>query len=339
MSSPTTVATSSSSLTNLRLVHHRYGAPQEVLELEESVMPPLQSGRVRVKMLAAPIHPSDFGRIGGSYGNLATLPQVAGREGIGEVWECGESAGSFATGDRVLLTQHYGTWQQYADYLPEELYRLPHEFPVEAGALFQVNPPTAWRLLDLYSESRMAGTPMIQNAGNSSLGILIGQLARSRNIPVIHLARSEEARANLRELGFEWVFADDDTLQDKLAGIEKPGFAINSIGGESVMRLIKAVRDEGEVVTLGGMVRDKVRFPTRELIFKQIRLSGFWLDQWGRTQPEQKRQVWDQLVDWIMRERPVFPVAARFPLTEYAKAVDLASQSRWGKVLFSGTDE
>lgn len=290
-------------------------------------------------MLAAPIHPSDFGRIGGSYGSLAALPQVAGREGIGEVIESGEETPSFSTGDRVLLSQHHGTWQQYADYLPEELYCLPREFPIEAGALFQVNPPTAWRLLDLYSESRMAGTPIIQNAGNSSLGILVGQLARSRNIPVIHLARSEEARTHLRELGFEWVFADEDSLQDELARIDKPGFAINSIGGESVMRLIKAVRDEGEVVTIGGMVRDKVRFPTRELIFKQIRLSGFWLDQWGKTQPAQKRQVWDQLVDWIMRERPSFPVAATFPLREYARAIHLAGQSRWGKVLFSGTAE
>lgn len=319
------------------MIHREFGNPAEVLELVEEPLLPLQTGKVRVKMLAAPIHPSDFGRIGGSYGNLGSLPQVAGREGIGEVVAVHPEVQGIQVGDRVLLNQKHGTWQHFADYLPEELYRLPNSFPVEAGALFQVNPPTAWRLLEIYAQSPLAGTPIIQNAANSSLGVLIGLLARSRGIQVIHLARSEQARQHLRQLGFEWVFADDESLFEELnkAGVPKPGFAVNSIGGESVMRLIKALREEGEVITLGGMARDKVRFPTRELIFKQIRLTGFWLDQWGRNHPQQKLQVWEQLVEWIQRENPVFPVAKRFALHEYPEAIRLAGESRWGKVLFT----
>ncbi len=321
---------------NIRLFCRHAGEPVEALELQSCPVARVSADQVLVRLLAAPIHPSDFGRIAGSYGNAEFVPFVGGREGVAEVVECGTGVRDLRVGDRVLLPQDSGAWSRFGVFDAGSLYRLPSDFPIEAAALLQVNAATAWCLLDLYECSPMSGTPVIQNAANSNLGVLLGQLARSRGIPMIHLARSEQARESLQTAGLEQVMEDSDTYLQALSEAQRPGFAVNSVGGESVMRLIKSLRVGGEVVTVGGMVRDKVRFPTRELIFRQLQLRGFWMDGWRRNHPEKVLGLMDDLVNWVVRHNPVFPVAGRFSLEDYQTAIRMAGTSRWGKVLLTG---
>jgi len=61
------------------LVYADYGKPHEVLRLEERPVGEPGPGEVKLRVLAAPVHPSDFGMILGNYGRLAELPAVAGR--------------------------------------------------------------------------------------------------------------------------------------------------------------------------------------------------------------------------------------------------------------------
>ena len=60
-----------------------------------------------------------------------------------------------------------------------------------------------------------------------------------------------------------------------MTGGESVQLALNSIGGESALDQIRALGKGGTQVTFGGMSREPVRFPTRELIFKEVRLAGF----------------------------------------------------------------
>ena len=55
--------------------------------------------------------------------------------------------------------------------------------------------------------------------------------------------------------------------------------ALNSVGGRSAVRLARCVRQGGVHVTFGAMDSDPVRFPTRNLIFDDVRFVGFWLDK------------------------------------------------------------
>ena len=69
---------------NRTILYQDRGNPLEVLSLEEFPMPKPGKGEVLIQMLAATIHPSDFGLINGSYGKLRDLPAVGGREGVGK---------------------------------------------------------------------------------------------------------------------------------------------------------------------------------------------------------------------------------------------------------------
>jgi trans-2-enoyl-CoA reductase len=321
---------------NVRLFCAQPGDPVNALELQSCAVESVRAGQVLVRMLAAPIHPSDFGRIAGSYGNANFMPFVGGREGVGEVVECGEGVRGLSEGDRVLFPQDSGTWTRFGVFDASSLYCLPKDFPIEAAALLQVNAATAWCLLSLYEQGPMFGAPIIQNAANSNLGVILAQLARSQGFPMIHLVRSAQARESLLALGLHSVLEDNDAGISALTEEQRPGFAVNSVGGESVMRLIKSLRIGGELVTVGGMVRDKVRFPTRELIFRQLQLRGFWMDAWRKRYPDKMRDVLDKLVQWVVDEHPIFPVAGRFSLENYQSAIQLAGTSRWGKVLLTG---
>ena len=74
--------------------------PQDVISAVPLQLPEPAAGQVRVKVLAAPINPSDILTLTGAYGMLPPLPAVGGNEGVGKVEaDVGADAGRFAAGD------------------------------------------------------------------------------------------------------------------------------------------------------------------------------------------------------------------------------------------------
>jgi NADPH:quinone reductase-like Zn-dependent oxidoreductase len=79
------------------------GNPADVLTVKEEASQALQSGEVRVRVLAAPINPSDLLQIAGQYGVEAILPAKAGSEGVGRVIEVAPEAAYLKVGQLVLI--------------------------------------------------------------------------------------------------------------------------------------------------------------------------------------------------------------------------------------------
>ena len=136
----------------------------------------------------------------------------------------------------------------------------------------QVNPATALLILEKITELN-EGDLILQNAGNSALGICIAQLAAYKGLRCINTVRREGLIPQMREAGCLDTCLDNDSLPDFIQdtfGGQKPRLAINTIGGNSAIRQIKSLADEGIQVTLGGMTGEPVRFPTRYLIFNNV---------------------------------------------------------------------
>ncbi|WP_050747753.1 hypothetical protein [Sodalis glossinidius] len=68
---------------NRALWYHRFGQPEAVLSLESTPLVPPTAGQVQVKMIAAPINPSDVIPITGAYAHWVSPPRVAGYEALG----------------------------------------------------------------------------------------------------------------------------------------------------------------------------------------------------------------------------------------------------------------
>ncbi|GHB93591.1 MDR family NADPH-dependent oxidoreductase [Cerasicoccus arenae] len=322
------------------LRYHEHGNPSDVLRLDNLELANPGPGEALVALRAAVLHPSDLGLVGGTYGNLRTLPAVAGREGVGEVLAVGPGVKRLALGDRVRLPEEIVLADAcLAD--ADSLEKAPADLPLDQAAMAFLNPPTAYRLLQDFGELQ-PGDWIIQNAANSAVGQCVIGLAKHRGLHTINLARDVAKWTDpLKAMGADAVLADGDDffkVVDEITGGQKASLGLNSVGGDSVIKMIRSMAESGVVVTFGGMVGDKVRFPTRNLIFDDIVLRGFWMDRWSRQADASARGFMQHAVNDLIRQG-VFnmSVSEHFALKDGIAAFEAAqSGGRDGKVIVTG---
>lgn len=316
--------------------HHAFGKPLEVLKLEQVDPPEPKAGEVRVRLELATINPSDYGMIGGSYGRLRELPAVAGREGVGVVDALGPGVSEVPVGKRVRFPGEDGAWQESACIAAEQLLVVPPEVPVEQAAISFINPPTAYCLLKKIVTLE-PGDWLVQNAGNSAVGLSVIQMAKAFGLKTISQVRREALIEPLKAMGADHVVLEGSGWAkgiSEIAGGAPVRLALNSIGGESAIDQIKALGEGGTQVTFGGMVSDRVRFPTRFLIFNDVRLVGFWWDQYARKNgAEGVREVMKEVYAMMADGRLNLPIEKTYSFNEYKEAIALNDQPRLGKVL------
>ncbi|MDB2681192.1 MAG: zinc-dependent alcohol dehydrogenase family protein [Opitutae bacterium] len=317
------------------ICHHAFGKPLEVLQLEEVARPEPSDGEVRVRLLAATINPSDYGMIGGSYGRLRELPAVAGREGVGVVDAIGHGVSRIGVGARVRFPDG-GAWQETACIPAADVLAVPEDVSIEQAAISFINPPTAYCLLKKIV-NLAPGSWVLQNAGNSAVGLSVIQMAKVLGLKTISQVRREALIEPLQALGADRVVIEGSGWVEQVNQLtegESIRLALNSIGGESAMHQIKVLGESGTQVTFGGMVGDLVRFPTRYLIFNNVRMVGFWWDQWCQRAGKDGLDEVMSAVYTMMREGTLkLPVEATYSFAEYERALKHDKSPRLGKIL------
>ncbi|MBK1876760.1 MDR family NADPH-dependent oxidoreductase [Pelagicoccus mobilis] len=321
------------------LQYTEYGKAEEVLSLETIALPNLESGQALLKVLAAPINPADMGKVGGVYGELSPLPAVGGIEGVAEIVEINSEDSQFQVGQRVFVPNGLGAWQSHVIANCADLFPAPEKLPIEQAAMAWVNPATAWKVLHDFAKLQ-AGDVIVQNAATSAVGKLVIQIACHLGIKTINLVRSLDSEEQLKALGASIVLLDDrDAPKEalKLTGGKKAKIGLNSIGASSLLGMCKLLDDGGTVITFGGMDRNLAPFPTRYLIFNDIRLRGFWVSKWYKTAPrEEILELHNELFTFMENAKIGVNVAATYPLEQWREALDHANRAgKIGKVLLT----
>lgn len=318
------------------LVYTSFGKPAEVLQLEQRDVGEAGPGEVLLRILAAPVHPSDFGMILGKYGKLKELPAVAGREGVAEIVSTGEGVDSVEPGDRVTVPASVGAWQTLVVAPAKDLFRIPPDIPLEIAAMATINPPTSWRLLR--DSGLKEGEWVIQNAANSAVGLHVIEMARHLGLKTLNVVRREELIEPLKEYGGDVVVLEDSGYEkkvDELTGGRGVHLALNSVGGESAIRLLNSLSSNGVHITFGAMQFEAVRFPTRALIFDGIQLRGFWMDKWYRDQSQARIQImFDKIFDLMRKGIVRASIDSVYSIGQFKEAIDAAAKPRLGKVIF-----
>ncbi|XP_006631322.3 enoyl-[acyl-carrier-protein] reductase, mitochondrial isoform X1 [Lepisosteus oculatus] len=272
------------------LVYRSHGDPAQAVQMEKMKLPALGDRSVLVKMLAAPINPSDMNMVQGTYAILPPLPAVGGNEGVGQVLEVGGQVTSLRAGDWVIPRDAgLGTWRTAAVFGEEDLIAVPSDIPVLCAATLGVNPCTAYRMLSDF-ETLKPGDSVIQNAANSGVGQAVIQIAAARGIHTVNVVRSrpdlQQLTDRLRALGAAHVVTEETLRKPAMSEIFKscprPRLALNGVGGKSATELLRHVQSGGTMVTYGGMAKQPVTVPVSALIFKDVRVQGFWVTKWKR---------------------------------------------------------
>lgn len=321
-----------------QLIFRETGKPAEVLELETDslISQAPDPGKVLVRILAAPINPADLNTVEGTYGVKLPFPATPGIEGCGIV----EASGSaeFEEGERVVFLRRASTWASHATVPADTLYKLPPGIDPLQAAMLKVNPATAWRLLHGFGKLE-EGEWIVQNVGNSGVGRCVIQLARDTGIRTISLVRRLQLADELRQLGADYVFVDDEEGYESarlVLGGANAALAFNAVGGESALRLMKLLREGGTHVTYGAMGRKPLIVPNGMLIFRDIQIRGLWVSRWIENAPHDEIQaVYDDLAARVVAGKLVQPVDSTFPLEAFCDALArVETPERSGKVLF-----
>ncbi|XP_008566888.1 PREDICTED: trans-2-enoyl-CoA reductase, mitochondrial isoform X6 [Galeopterus variegatus] len=229
------------------LVYGHHGDPAKVVELKNLELAAVGGSDVRVKMLAAPINPSDINMIQGNYGLLPKLPAVGGNEGIGQVVAVGSSVTGLKPGDWVIpANAGLGTWQTEAVFSEEALIGIPSDIPLQSAATLGVNPCTAYRMLVDF-EQLQPGDSVIQNASNSGVGQAVIQIAAALGLRTINVVRDRPDIQNLtdrlKNLGAEHVITEEELRKPEMKNLFKdmpqPRLALNCVGGKSSTELLR----------------------------------------------------------------------------------------------------
>lgn len=308
------------------------------LDCRMAELPPVEikDNEVCVRMLAAPINPSDINRIEGVYPVRPTLPAVGGYEGVGEVHAIGPAVKSLSPRDWVIaFPPTSGTWQTYVVKDQSLWYKIDKNTPMEYAATVIVNPLTALRMLEDFVALK-SGDSIVQNGATSIVGQCVIQLARVRGIHSLNIIRdragSDEAREKLIKLGADEVFTESQldvkNVKTLLGSIPEPALGLNCVGGNAASLVLKLLRQGGTMVTYGGMSKKPVTVPTSSFIFKELSLRGFWLQKWlSSDKAEECHGMIDYLLGLARDEKLTYEMEV-VPFDDFHTALDKALGKR-----------
>jgi len=315
-----------------------FGPPETAVHLVERPEPGEPgAGEVVVAADLAPINPSDLLNIQGLYGaKRPKLPLVPGGEGVGRIVQRGSGVTQLNVGDRVLLPGP-GTWRERFRVPADAVFALPEGIDPQQLAMLRVNPPTAFLLLHDFAPPQ-PGHWVIQNAANSGVGHCLIRLARDAGMKTVNVVRRPELVAPLLAFGADVVLVDGPDLHRRVRQAIGGGtlrLAIDAVGGAATERLARCVDDDGMVVNYGALSGEACRVDTRETVFRNVTLRGFWLVHWfAVTPPDVIAATYRTLAAKLAEGTLTVDVEAVYAFQDISSAlVHAARPGRSGKIL------
>jgi NADPH:quinone reductase-like Zn-dependent oxidoreductase len=322
----------------LQLVAH--GEPSDVIELNTVSEPALGQEDVLISIEAAPLNPSDFLFVRGTYGVRPAFPSPVGAEGVGRVAKIGSKVDVALRGKRVLILPTYeqGTWADEVVVSARNIVPMSDEADPLQLSMIGINPATAYLLLNRYV-SLMPGDWIGQTAANAAMGQYVIALAKLAGVKTLNVVRREDAAEQVRQWGGDRVVLQSDNLhkdiEETLDG-KKLSLVLDNVGGTPVGELAKSLKPGGSIVVYGLQSGQFPAVSPKDLIYRGLSLHGFWLINWIRNAPRTEiAEIYQKLGDLVADGSLSAAVEHVYPLDQFKEAFKQSLKSnRSGKILF-----
>ena len=329
------------------LVAHEVGEPADVLRLETRPIPTPNKGQVRIRIQAAPIHPSDLHMLRGRFGIVPPLPTVMGSESVGIVDALGEGVDNPSIGQRVVTVGVRGTWQEFVVADAKSVLAVPKALSASTAAQMVTNPLTALLLVANQLDVR-ADEWLLQTAAGSTVGRLVLQLGVHLGFKTINVVRRRAAVEEIRALGGDEVICtEDEEVGKRVAEIVGPAGvskAIDCVAGQLGADVSRFLAPGGKMVVYGALSThrqteaDKLTLPifARSIIYDGKIVQGFFLPRWFATAPQARIEAAiDETFELVSTGVLRIAEGQPLPFGQFAEAVALAEAPAHGaKPLF-----
>lgn len=244
------------------IVQHRYGSPEDVLELVEIDKPAPGEGEVLVRVRAASMHPDVWHVVRGRPYMLRVMgaglrkPKVPipGIDLAGVVEAVGENVTRFQPGDGVfgeIVKGHQwknaGAYAEYVAVAEDKLELKPGNLTFEQAAALPTSGLIA--LQGLQREGRVeSGEMVLINGAGGAVGSLAVQIAKDLGAEVTAVD-STSKQDLLRSIGADRII--DYTTEDFTLGSHRFDLIVDIPGNRSFEDLKRVLVDGGRYVLIG----------------------------------------------------------------------------------------
>jgi NADPH:quinone reductase-like Zn-dependent oxidoreductase len=333
------------------LVFETNGEPDNVLRLCDLADPVPGPREVVVRVLLAPVHPSDLHIIRGRFGRQPQLPASPGIECVGIIETVGSHVIGLSIGIRVILLGVLGTWRERIACAAERVVPIPELLSDDDAAQAVVNPLTACVLI-LAEHQLQRDDWLIQTGAGSTVGRLVLQLARIRGFKTINIVRRVVQRREIEALGGDVVISTEDKnwpaqLVSATRGLNVTK-AVDCVGGWIGANVERALAPGSRMLVYGALssytVHDRaaneLALFAPSLIYNACTVQRWFLYHWLDEVPLAEavstlRCALEYLASGGLR----LPGAVRYPMSRIKDAIaDSESGSLSGRALLSFDD-
>jgi NADPH2:quinone reductase len=260
------------------------GLPWDVLESVDIRVPPPDSDRLHVKVLAADLNFADILQCEGRYQVKLTPPFIPGMYAVGEVLSSGNSR--FNPGERVIGTtvDGFGAFAEEALMLADRASTIPNGAdPVQVCAM-HVTYGTAWFGLHLRGTLKSGETVLVLAAAGG-VGSAAVELAKQHGCWVIAAAGGASKVEACRNLGADEVidYSNEDLYERVMAMTDGRGVDVvyDPVGGEYFDVARRLIAWEGRLLVIGFASGDIPSAPLNHMLVKNysvigVHMGGYW---------------------------------------------------------------
>lgn len=315
------------------IVTHR-GGP-EALQVRENNLDPPGPGKVRIKVLAAPVSLPDVeARYGRSPFRLKP-PFVPGYAIVGEVDAVGEGVTKARSGERVAALTVTGGYSEYSYLNQDQLIPVPeHLDPVEVAPLI-LNYIVAYQTLHRSARVKKHDRVLIIGA-SGGIGTAYLQLGNVDDLKMYGIASKNKHQVLLDYGAIPIDYHTQDFVQ-VMQNAEPEGIeaVFDGIGGDYIQRSFSLLRRGGTYVGYSNplSIRGMLLYLSRVTFYHLLpngRNAKFYGTGSSRLNRQPFLEDWASLFDLLAMGRIKPIIAAQYPIIEAAQANQLLES---GKVI------
>lgn len=301
----------------------------------------LQSGEVRIEVVAAGINRADLLQAGGKYPPPEGASDVMGLEISGTVSEIADGVTGWSVGQPVCALLAGGGYAENVTVPAGQVMPVPESVELAHAAALPEVACTVWSNV-VMTAGLTAGEVLLVHGGASGIGTHAIQVAKALGCRVAVTAGSANKLELCRELGADVAinYRDEDFVERLRAETDGVGadVILDIMGAAYLDRNIDALATGGRLVIIGMQGGAKADLNIGKLLAKRASVAATALRSRPVTGPGGKADIVAEVVAnvWPMvadgRVRPI--VGAEFPVQEAQAAQELLdSGDVSGKVL------
>lgn len=301
--------------------YEKNGSAAQVLQVGDVPDPLAGPGEVRVRLRCSGVNPSDVKARAGS--RPVKWPRIIpDSDGAGVIDQVGEGVDPQRLGERVWV--YNGQWERAlgtsAQYiaLPAQLaVALADVLSFEQGACLGIPLMTAHRCL--FADGPVSGKNVLVTGGAGVVAHYAIQLAKWAGATVVTTVSSAVKAEHARAAGADVIinYRSENVverIQATVGGIDR---VIDVDFGKNLPLTVAVLNPFAAITCYASMsVREPV-FPYDKLLRQNVAVRPVFVYTMSDAA---KAQAQADIARWVAEAKPIFAIAARFPLREVAAA-------------------